>query len=102
MFARGRPDDMSRLPKGSAMSVPDEIPYPRADRDPLEYVLNRMEAAASHDNPAEHGYARARQDLLAGILELRWLKIAPKRLSALADALRRPIPGVRKVKVGRG
>jgi len=40
-------------------------------RDPLEYVLNRMEAAAGQTTPANHGYGPARRELLAGIAALR-------------------------------
>jgi len=39
--------------------------------DPLEYVLNRMEAAAHHYNPAKAGYGEARKELIDGITGLR-------------------------------
>jgi hypothetical protein len=40
-------------------------------RDPLEYVLNRMENAARSDDPAANGYGPARKELLEGIATLR-------------------------------
>ena len=40
-------------------------------RDPLEYVLNRLENAARSDNPHKAGYGSARTELLAGITQLR-------------------------------
>jgi len=40
-------------------------------RDPLEYVLNRLESAALSDEPAKHGYAEARKELLVGIAQIR-------------------------------
>jgi hypothetical protein len=40
-------------------------------RDPLEYVLNRMENAGRSDAPAKNGYGEARRELLEGIAGLR-------------------------------
>ena len=40
-------------------------------RDPLEYVLNRMENAARADDPHKVGYGVARKELLDGITALR-------------------------------
>lgn len=40
-------------------------------RDPLEYVINRMERAGQSNNPAANGYGKARRELLEGIAELR-------------------------------
>ena len=41
------------------------------ERDPLEYVLNRMEFASGMSNPAQHGYGLSRKELLDGIAALR-------------------------------
>jgi hypothetical protein len=41
------------------------------ERDPLEYVMNRMERAAQSDEPAKNGYGPARKELLGGIAALR-------------------------------
>jgi len=40
-------------------------------RDPLEYVMNRMERAGQSDDPARDGYGPARKELLDGIAALR-------------------------------
>lgn len=40
-------------------------------RDPLEYVMNRMENAAQSGDPAGNGYGPARQELIEGIRSLR-------------------------------
>jgi hypothetical protein len=41
------------------------------ERDPLEYVMNRMENAAQSGDPAGNGYGAARQKLIQGIRSLR-------------------------------
>ena len=41
------------------------------NRDPLEYVMNRMERAAQSDDPAGNGYGLARKELIEGIRSLR-------------------------------
>lgn len=40
-------------------------------RDPLEYVINRMENAGQSNAPAANGYGRHRKDLLDAIVSLR-------------------------------
>jgi hypothetical protein len=47
----------------------------------FDYLLNAMEAAAQHENPAEHGYAQKRQALYAYVrgLENRPSPLAEQR-----------------------
>lgn len=51
--------------------APAPAPVLMAKRDPLEYALNRMEAAAQSLQPAANGYGPARREVLDGIATLR-------------------------------
>lgn len=56
----------------------------------FDYLLNAMEAAAQHENPAEHGYAQKRQALFAYVRGLE--AIRTKKATPTSD----PTGGVRR------